>query len=143
MTLSLSKGQHGQTFQQLHGAEPQVGRPIRPPALEREQDVAVVQEAEPLVRQRGPQHIPTQALETVPLVRAPPDPRLEVEPVLAGVTARERAGAAVIERLLSGAESVVSEVLAKRVEKEGHDRSATGLACSARGSVGMGYRFDG
>jgi hypothetical protein len=108
MTLSLSKGQDREALQEVDGVEHEVRRAVRPRAPEARDDLPLRGEAEPVLRHRRSQGVPTEPLETLPRVGGDVHARMEIESLLAGVMARggrdlvlDRLGAALqIDRAL-------------------------------------------
>jgi hypothetical protein len=87
--LEGSKGQDGQPLQQFEGIEQEVRGAIRPRVPELQHDLPLGRQTEPVLRDGWPQRVPAEPLEPVPLVGRDPHAGIEVEPLLAGVTAPE------------------------------------------------------
>jgi predicted lysophospholipase L1 biosynthesis ABC-type transport system permease subunit len=88
MTLRLSKGQDREALQEFDGVEHEVRRAIRPRVPEAQDDLPLRGEAEPVLRHRRSQGVPTELLETLPRVGGDAHVRMEFESLLAGVMAR-------------------------------------------------------
>ena len=82
MTLSLSKGQHGQPPQQFEGIEQEVRGAIRPRVAELQDHLPLGRQTEPVLRHGRPQRVPAEPLESVPLVGRDPHAGIEGVPYL-------------------------------------------------------------
>ena len=86
------RDQDREALQEFDGIEHEVRRAIRPRVPELQDDLPLRGEAEPVLRHRQSQGVPTELLETLSIVGGDPHARVEVKPILPGVTARRRQG---------------------------------------------------
>ena len=81
------RDQDGQPLQQFEGIEQEVRGPIRPRVPELEHHLPLGRQTKPVLRDGRPQRVPAEPLESVPLLGRDAHASLEVEALLARVTA--------------------------------------------------------
>ena len=65
--------------QEVDSAEDEIARAVPPWTLKPQANPTVVQQLQPVVRQRRTQHVADQALQLLPLVRRHANPRVHIE----------------------------------------------------------------
>jgi len=83
----------------FEGIEQEVRGAIRPPVSELQPHLSIARQMEPVLRDERPQRVPTHPLEAVPLVCVDPHVGMEVEPILARVTAPGRGSPVLVRRV--------------------------------------------
>jgi len=97
--------QHREALEQFNWVEEQVGGPVGPPAPESEPHLPLRRQTEPILRDGRPQRVPGHAFEALPLACGHKEAGMEVEAIVARVTAPEGPGLGCRRRVSASADA--------------------------------------